>query len=1270
MSRGKSNILFAVLAVSCATLLAQDDKQTAMEKVFQRLTVETTEAAQALARVVSGSQLEKQSRQTFATWRKEWAFPAATPGRAIIEFTVRDLNGSFVRDVHICFSPEIEFPGTGVNLAATGAVPGKVPPDAPTNSQLVYLVLGGWGNDASVVRQGVSVQTELQKFKGAELPSVKGKAVDIRLEIDQPAQKIVAYARGEGAAASAYRQVFSYDGGGKLPATPWKYFSFSAWDNTLQYTNIRVTAYAADAAMPANFFTGDWDNKFREWPEGWVLPEAGKGIITADVQMSGNVHVGFIPNRYRRSFVGDAIKVLPDECMRFIGWTGDDRSISQLLIGGSTLQNKNVKFKPSDANAKMTFIVDKASKQFIVMVNNWIFMQQEYPAWIKNIAYFSATSAARTPVALSNVSINNFDVLSPAEMGKYSLSSPVWQLPSAGDGTVSFSTIGANDITCLVGPYEIVLYGERAGAEDPCGHRSVIRKGIRGKPLIDAVAQDHPAPGKRIDVSITINKALKKISVAVNGKPLMQATDPEFDATARDFTFTSWNTPVAYSNIRATNREVDPEEIAQQKAAVAQQQAEAERLIKEAADKKQKELDALKAHADAVVDAGKFPSFTWKEAWKLPEQAAGVVRFQALASSDILMGVSEDINTGKPNYELVLFGNGGTRCELRNLAGSTDKPVVLAGVDKAHPSVDKMIDVMVSFNRAAKRIEAFVNGEKILEYVDPKYNMKNWYIGFSASTTQVIYNQVTLSAIDALENFPVNFTSEGEFSSRVTVGLRDGKVEAWCIDEEQDASLKRLDMASTAKNPWVAMEVKDGSGATIADIQDISVSSDGVMCLLDGSGKAYMYNWGTKSFEKMQHGADNDAVGLEFISVGNKDAIYAVDVDTNTLYRYASTGWQASTAIKASYVSAAQDGTAVVIMPQGSAFIRKEGKGGWQEIGGETVRRVAAVSKDVVYAIDHAGCLLEMINGGWSAIVGANGKAAGIASELAANVGNMLLVTDSEMDIYSRGLATSFEDADEIAKVAADKAAADKEAADRASSQQVAASKDVQEKQGDANQQTTTADQPVAEKQSAAATTTDEKATSNEPAAASDKAAATAQASAQAAVAGSKDGEKSANSTKGSAAKQAKKSSKKKAHKKSNRLVARKQVRGKSTTKLALDKKAIKKGVRSSRPKKARSGAQRTRRVRGRGATSAQRRASLRRRAAGKQARGLSEGVARHAVSSRKAGAKKSVAAKEASVKTAVTKAAVNQTPADKPAIPASAASAVGSSTPTTSATT
>ncbi len=883
-------------------------------------------------------------------------------------------------------------------------------------------------------------------------------------------------------------------------------------------------------AAPA-MVVGNQDGVYMDWPDTQKLPgSGGSAIVTMDVTMQDDFRIVFIPERYLPEYQAVAQKRLEtirlivdknkksgesylsmkdlkakaknnDEQIEFGGWLKrrDDTvfykkdgkidknnpgqalnpPLSELLIRGDAVVPR-IPFSGSLAapvTRRLTFIIDGqktgsqalTSNMFYVLENNQVFMQFAYPAWIRNISRFSFTNS-NTGFTVNNLRVIPFDVLSPAENGSYSLKNPAWRLFQPGDGSVSFKAFGAKNITCMIESYEVVLFG---GAD---GRTSVIRKGSGGRAIATRADSGHPAPGTELDILITLNKTLKKITVSVGGTVLMTANDASFDQTAREYFFSSGQDPVAYSNIRSLERGSDAEEVALQETAeaarlaevarqaeaarlaaeaeaarqaaaeaarvaeVARQaeaarvaaeaeavrvaaveaarvaevarQAEAARLAAEALEaQKQQEFVALKARATAVLDASVSSAFVWKDSWRLPAVANGIVRFKVNGAGSIAIALSDRINNEKPAYKASFFGGSGARSELSSFAAGAAEAKVLVAVDKVNPNPGKELEVMLTFNRGARTITAHVNGEKFIEYVDQKYSMSAKYIGIAASAGEVICSDLTFASVDARENFPESYQLENEFSSRIALGLKDGKLEGWCIDEEKDASIKRFDQRSTDANPWVAIPVAlDAMGGAIIDIQDISASSDGLLYILDGQGKAYSYNWSTKHFEALSDSPANGALSLEFISVGSKDAIYAVDVDTNTLYRYRNGAWQQNSSVKAKYVSAANDGSVAVVMPTGAAFLKKEGKGSWQEITGELVRRVAVVNKDTVYGIDNAGHLVIMTAGAWAFVPGANNKPAGMVSELAVNATGALLATDSEMNIYSHNIATILED--------------------------------------------------------------------------------------------------------------------------------------------------------------------------------------------------------------------------------------------------------------------
>src|SRR5579872_2548092 len=149
-------------------------------------------------------------------------------------------------------------------------------------------------------------------------------------------------------------------------------------------------------------------------------------------------------------------------------------------------------------------------------------------------------------------------------------------------------------------------------------------------------------------------------------------------------------------------------------------------------------------------------------------------------------------------------------------------------------------------------------------------------------------------------NLPADFTDAFGKTSDIAVGSRDGVLEVWCVAPDGSHLLRYNPQALSSSGEqapestqWTPMIAKDMQNKTISPLKSVAVSSDGEMMILDTHGKAYRYNWNKKQFAMIPIGHKrtfnkktrtltkhvNTALGIDYIAVGNKDNIWAVDVD-------------------------------------------------------------------------------------------------------------------------------------------------------------------------------------------------------------------------------------------------------------------------------------------------------------------------------------------------------------------------------------------------------
>jgi len=223
--------------------------------------------------------------------------------------------------------------------------------------------------------------------------------------------------------------------------------------------------------------------------------------------------------------------------------------------------------------------------------------------------------------------------------------------------------------------------------------------------------------------------------------------------------------------------------------------------------------------------------------------------------------------------------------------------------------------------------------------------------------------------IDIITNLPMGFDEEAGDTDCIGVGSRtvilsdtkkrQGILEVWCKDRNPEiGKLYYYDAGSMAPNPWVAVEAKvqstDVNGnvtvSIIKPIKWLSVASDDTIVILDGNGKAYSSHAnGTPNitFTPMPLGVGNDALTFDYISVGNRSSVWAVNLPTKTIYQWvnATTGWVARQKDIGLFVAAGVDGTVVGLNTSGQAFKYTgivNGVERWEKLGAEEgIDRVA-----------------------------------------------------------------------------------------------------------------------------------------------------------------------------------------------------------------------------------------------------------------------------------------------------------------------------------------
>jgi len=264
-------------------------------------------------------------------------------------------------------------------------------------------------------------------------------------------------------------------------------------------------------------------------------------------------------------------------------------------------------------------------------------------------------------------------------------------------------------------------------------------------------------------------------------------------------------------------------------------------------------------------------------------------------------------------------------------------------------------------------------------------------------------------------NLPTDILPETGDALSIAVGSRDNVLEAWCISLD-GKKLLRYDVSQTsAANPWVAMPAQDEQGKDISPLKSVSVSSDGIMMVLNAQGEAYEYDWDKKQFFLLSVGSayeydqkqatftkTGQPLSFDRISVGDDKNVWAVDSTHQVVY-------QLDTSINAweprgngIQVAAGIDGTVIMIDPENIPHSYDAASKSWIVMPGQQLDDVAVATKGIIYGV-YQGVLFQYLNDEWTQIMGADGKPTSGVSDVAVNAADTLFIIDKNGTIYNRG---------------------------------------------------------------------------------------------------------------------------------------------------------------------------------------------------------------------------------------------------------------------------
>lgn len=377
---------------------------------------------------------------------------------------------------------------------------------------------------------------------------------------------------------------------------------------------------------------------------------------------------------------------------------------------------------------------------------------------------------------------------------------------------------------------------------------------------------------------------------------------------------------------------------------------------------------------------------TWKNEWQLPTAGSGVISFNVKATNDIFIGLSSTASQQDPMYTIQLSGwserflcgllktkfNSSSFAVANNLLDLNSKGTTNTTWTQTQPSFKPTGNdqITITLDSQTKTITVVANGATVFTYNDPAFLSSVKYVSFSSWNTPITYSNISFSALAAAPTTATATTSTAatqatagsaneymlEEGAALYVGVgNDSKKDilAWIINEDGNSLSTFNQTATDPKNVWSVAVANDANNKPLATpFSGISVSSDGVVCVLDANGKAFRYNG--KTFDAL---IDGEATSVQFsnITVGSKDQIFALGVADDTgssdVYRYdEKKGWSKREKFKdAVYIVAGLDGTIVVLNQDGTPLLYSGKKS--DVMGTVTFDAVAVGNKDNILGL-------------------------------------------------------------------------------------------------------------------------------------------------------------------------------------------------------------------------------------------------------------------------------------------------------------------------------
>jgi len=557
------------------------------------------------------------AKGSYATWNL-----LPTPGMGQISFSAVAQN-----DIHIGISPTQD-----------------------QTKPMYEIVIGGWGNGRSVLRkssQGPSVIPAGTDWDTAKIPANSAaNPANFTVSINQTGNSVTISVTGAVKADGVTPAILTYTDTSPI-TPPVQYFSFSAWDSQIAYSNITGAASSALSA-PAN------NGIYSTYNDAWVLPTPGQGQISFSAVATNDITVVISPT----SGNGNTANNRTDGYEFVIGgWKNTKSQLRRgpqstaVLTAGTNWDTAKIPANSANNPAPFTISINQTGNSVTITVigavdanNNPVSLTYtdssptalnaqyvSFSAWDSNVVYSNIAVAP-----LGGVTVNDGDVIA---------------LQSVKNGKFVQVQQDANGQ-----PQPVIAQG--ISYSDPATQFKVVQQGGNTY-LQTSVLTFGPSPYRSFQASPDF-----KVQCAGAN----QAAWESFSVTKNNgIFFIKSNQTGGYVSVRDANEPWGSGAngtlwTRDQTGGPAQASIyEQFNIIKVSASGSA----ATQSSTSLSVPANPNPNglyTTWQSGWTLPTPGQGQISFSAVATNDITLLISPTQNNGStaanrgPGYEIVIGG--------------------------------------------------------------------------------------------------------------------------------------------------------------------------------------------------------------------------------------------------------------------------------------------------------------------------------------------------------------------------------------------------------------------------------------------------------------------------------------------------------------------------------------------------------------------------------------------------------------------------------------